>query len=331
MVVTRFQDAIEHTQALARVCRIPRLLERVWGSHGAAVEGVVNAGVDARLAYHKKPSTVTEYAQTHLHRVFANAEPYFVDGRLVDMIEAAAPHVPLSTRLGARLFRSPFGCLFFERPISGMPARRLFDTAPGEPAYEPAPLSGFAWQANATGVIFVLIYSWAHDPTNTLTHMQGVYVGNIPLSVTPWEFGEHTLGKFIDFHNSKILDPDRSNAERFVISARVAVATLLLMDQILTVVGGVRVDRDTRKRVLRAGWQFEPQVQVVRLRRVEYIRPSGDGVAVDWSCRWLVRSHWRTYNRGLADERTVLIPMYEKGPADKPLKPPSTRVFDVVR
>jgi hypothetical protein len=330
-MVTRWVDAIENTQALAKMCRIEGLLENAWGSHGASMEGIVNSGMP-RDYRSTKENPARRYARTHLSELFAGAEPYFVDAGLQAVIEASAKSVPGGTRLHPRLFRSSKGCLFFERPVSGMAPRLLhtMTNRPDLPSREPAPLSGFAWQVSSDAVVIVLLYSWAADDTNP-NYMQGVYIGNIPLTVAPWEFATMTLDGWTRFHNDKIVDTERDNADRFEMSAKIVVATLLLMDQVLTYIGSHPVDRGTRKRVLKAGWQFEPSVQVVRLRRVEYVRPNAEAGHVDWACRWMVRQHWRTYARGTSEERTVLIHTYLKGPEGKPLKVPSARVFDVSR
>lgn len=321
----RYQDAIENTQALAKLCMLPGLLAKVWGSHSVSREGVVNA--NSPLDLYEKDSPSTKYAQTHLHSIFARAEPYFVDDFILEVIEATASQVPEDTRLHPRLFKSREGCLFFDRPVRGM-LPRLLHHDPNLPDTEPAPMSGFAWAFDTKGVILVFIYSWAADHSSP-DFLHGVYVGNIPLAVAPWSFDNNTLENYISFHNDKIPAGDVQNAERFTLSIRIAVATLLLMDQVLTVVAKTPVDRATRKRAERTGWQFTPTVQVVKLRRAEYVQHGS--VDVDWSCRWMVRSHWRTYNRGLGDERTVLIPSYIKGPDDKPLKTPTARVFEVLR
>lgn len=326
----RWQDAIELTQQLERVCMVPGLLERTWGSHGLSAEGVI--GPNMPINMYAKPSVVDRYARTHLHGLFARADPYFVDTHLLGLIEASANSLPDDVKLQPRLFRSMYGCLFFERPVNGMIARRLHDVIgrPDLPMYEPAPLSGFAWQTDDTGVVLVFFYSWAVD-NNTPNYFGGTYVGNIPLSITPWDFGATTLGSYVKWHNDQIIDEDRSNAERFAHSARLAVATLLLMDQTLTVINGSEVDRAARKRATRAGWTNTPTVQVVTLRKVERINPyaveRGD---VEWHCRWSVRRHWRVLHRGTPVERTVLVHEHLKGPEGLPFKAPNPRVFAVV-
>ncbi len=322
-------DAVERTQMLARMCRLPGLLASVWGSHGLASEGMVFPR--AELDLRRKSPEAERYASTHLHGLFARAEPFYVAGGLVDLVENSYRTVPDEARLRAELFPAAHGCLFFERPVLGMPPRVLHAPAdrPDLPPTEPAPMSGFAWEAHGEWCSLIYLYSWAVDPASP-DYLHGVYVGNVPLSITPWTFGSDTVGAFERAADERIKDDDRRNAQRFALSTRVAVATLLLMDQTLTHTTRTPLDRPARKRALKAGWQHQPEVQVVTLRRVRAAGPE-HGREVGWSCRWVVRQHWRTLHRGTVDERTVLVPSYIKGPEDKPLKAPAPRVWAVVR
>lgn len=331
VVARRWNDAIELTQALAKTCELPGLLAQTWGSHSLASEGLVRPGQTPTR--YQKDLAFDRYVREKLPGMFRQCEPYFVDRALVDLIDRTAPTLPGDARLKASLFKSRYGCLFYERPIA-MPPRRLID-AVGFPTHEPAPLSGFAWQIDDVGAVLVFFFAWSVD-TSTPTYFQGTYIGNIPLAVVPWDFEKSTLDDYIRSHNTAIRDnpdeDDTNNARRFAISARTAAATLLLMDQVLTVINGTAVDRAARKRAVRAGWTHEPRVQVVTLRRQEVINPYAEQSGpVEWSCRWRVREHWRTLHRGTPDERTVLVHEHIKGPAHLPIKPPNMRVWNVAR
>lgn len=78
--------------------------------------------------------------------------------------------------------------------------------------------------------------------------------------------------------------------------------------------------RQGRKRAANLRWQ---QTHVVRLRRSRHGEPEGGHRAVDWSCSWLVRGHWRkaphggTYKDGRS--RTWIKP-HIKGPDGAPLR-----------
>lgn len=330
----RYQDAIDYTQQLSKTCKIPGLLGQTWGSHSLSSEGAMVPG-RSELTQREKGKSLDQFAQRVLPQILDYSDPYFVDRGLVELVERMGPSLPMETRLHPKLFPSRYGCLWFDRPIS-MPSRRLADdpARPGLPTHEPAPMSGFAWEATSVGAVLIMIFSWAVDNSNP-SWLKGTYIGNVPLAVTPWDFSAATLGTHISTHNREIHnnpnEDDTNNAQRFVIGAQSIVATLLLMSQTLVVSSSMPIDRASRKRALKAGWKQLPNVQVVTLRRLDYSHIDHEPRAIDWSCRWLVREHWRTLDRGLDTERTVLIPMYMKGPEDKPIKPPSQRVFAVVR
>lgn len=334
--MSRFDDCIEKTQALTRLCRAPGFLKMVWGTHTASGEGVFDARVQV-VNYDMKGEEADRYAATHLHGLFRHAEPYFVDAHLQEAIEVAAPGLPMHVRLREDLFPTRYGCLFFDRPVKDMP-HRLLTARPGMPQTEPAPMSGFAWQAGGGGVTLVFLYSWAVD-TSTPSHWLGYDVSNVPLVVTPWTFGESTLASAITFHNGLLqrndeesVEPDPKNMQRFTMSVRICVATLLLMSQTLTERSHLPVDRPARRRAAHTGWEREPNVYVVKLRRVEHKHDADYETAhVDWSCRWAVSAHWRTLHRGTPDERTVLVHAYVKGPADRPFRAPRNRVWALVR
>jgi hypothetical protein len=95
------------------------------------------------------------------------------------------------------------------------------------------------------------------------------------------------------------------------------------------------IERATRRRI--AGLierETEPVVSVIKLRRVERGegKPEDQGGAVDWSCQWIVRGHWRSqWHPSLVRHQAKWIAPYIKGPEDKPLKPTRATVYAVVR
>ena len=116
--------------------------------------------------------------------------------------------------------------------------------------------------------------------------------------------------------------------------AKIMIAACLMLEQRLLVAPLTPVPRSSRKRMAREGWPHVPLVQVIELRRREH-KPSDsleEHQVVDWSCQWMVGSHWRSqwYPSKNLHQR-ILIGPYLKGPEDKPLKAPSTRLFAVVR
>lgn len=112
-----------------------------------------------------------------------------------------------------------------------------------------------------------------------------------------------------------------------------AFAALYLMGQRLAIKSEVKADRATRRRMEHNGKQSPllPVVQVITLRRLEPqgIRPKpGDDHEVDWHWQWVVGKHWRRqYFPSLGQHKYIVIDSYMKGPEDKPVKPPSSRIY----
>ncbi|MGH7393698.1 MAG: hypothetical protein ACREM3_30220, partial [Candidatus Rokuibacteriota bacterium] len=104
---------------------------------------------------------------------------------------------------------------------------------------------------------------------------------------------------------------------------------LHLMSQRLSITVRHPTDRATRHRAEREGQEAPPFIDVVTLRRLEAARqrdPQGNNV--DWQWQWQVAGHWRDQwypSEGV--HKPKFIESYIKGPADKPLKPDSIKVY----
>lgn len=110
-------------------------------------------------------------------------------------------------------------------------------------------------------------------------------------------------------------------------------ACLLCLQQRIFVASEQRIERHARKRVERAGFQHEPVVRVIELRRAHSrSEHHGESDAVAWTHQWIVSGHWRQqWYPSLNTNQPRWIMPYVKGPEDKPLKPPRAKVFAVVR
>jgi hypothetical protein len=83
----------------------------------------------------------------------------------------------------------------------------------------------------------------------------------------------------------------------------------------------------------RAGTGGSPAfINLVTLRSPVTQPKTGNGTReVDWSCRWIVRSHWRNqFYPGEKRHNPKWIPAYVKGPDDKPLRR-TINLFNVSR
>jgi hypothetical protein len=105
-----------------------------------------------------------------------------------------------------------------------------------------------------------------------------------------------------------------------------------IRDRVVTMASG-HIERHRRKQLGRDHDAPVPsEVKVIRLRRLES-RPrpiEASGKFVDWAWQWTVSGHFRNqpYKHG---RRTIFIKPHIKGPADKPLKIPTSTVYAVDR
>ena len=86
-----------------------------------------------------------------------------------------------------------------------------------------------------------------------------------------------------------------------------------------------RPARPVRRRAARAGLVKDDAVTVIRLRRRTRSHEHAEH-DVDWSCRWIVRGHWRRLEEG----RQTYVRPHLKGPEGKPLRV-TERVWEFVR
>lgn len=123
---------------------------------------------------------------------------------------------------------------------------------------------------------------------------------------------------------------DRPPISKAIYAFMVAICAWL--KQRVVVVSREPVERHTRKRLARADI-IASDIKVVTLRRPEPRSLDGQaGATREYSCQWLVSAHWRQqWYPAEGRHRLKLIPSYVKGPADKPLKEPTDRVYAVIR
>ena len=182
----------------------------------------------------------------------------------------------------------------------------------------------------------------AHEPTRRL----GPGVVLIPLLAR----GPHASSVFVDSGYPWLCGISLGEASRrnLSLSTTVAPATdggesvmrlflalCLFLQQRIVTAPPMRAERGTRRRLERAGWQSEPVIRVIQLRRVDQHATHDVEVAHaahNWSCQWVVRGHWRQQPYpSMHTVQPLWITPYVKGPVGKPLKPPRATVFAVVR
>lgn len=149
---------------------------------------------------------------------------------------------------------------------------------------------------------------------------------------------EATIGEgvaFEDFHAEWLLSRNLEVAELWgeahAVMLRFLVAACVWMRQQILVPRREQPERHARKRIQKLGARHDETIDVVLLRKAQRVEPESTTL-VDWQCRWVVAGHWRNqYHPTTRSYQLKWIIPYLKGPADKPFKAPSEKVYAVVR
>lgn len=262
----------------------------------------------ARRPGESTEESVARHACGMMAQFATDADPYYVAGEMVDVLEMAALDVPVWDVAAPDLL-TPTGFVLFDRPIRGLPL--LVDD--GEPAaFDEDGLDGFGWWQSAA-------------PDGTQTVVTGPFWFDrggpfsrhtvVPCSVPP--FMPLVLGR----------PWDQAPERRMAILA--AFWRLIQMPFVSRIVDD-DVDRATRRMLNRARLPLTETI-VVTLRKAKRRDVDGEPRPIDWSHRWLVRGHWA--NQWYPSEQRhapVYRAPYVKGPEDKPFVP-KHRIFDVRR
>jgi hypothetical protein len=183
------------------------------------------------------------------------------------------------------------------------------------------PLIGILWHRNRATkkIVFVaLIEEPGYVP--------------LPLIFAMWP-EESTIRDMLD--DFKIPNPDPVDGASEILMTHLAqyfAAGLTFCHQRIFLDQKITPDRAARRRAQAAGVPVPSDVHVITLRR-PVARDSESTRDVDWQWRWIVTGHWRRQAVGSnrQDRETIWILPYMKGPDDKPVKPPSHRIFSVTR
>lgn len=242
-----------------------------------------------------------------------NAESYWCSSQVADLVTSTSETLPSSTRLYRDMLPSDSGFMWLQRPLAG---RFVL------------PSAALAWQHDT------------HKDFGQIAWVQTFYVQNEapgfwPMYPMPWKYGLTPTEAVDDVIEHGFLGrqamiekegPPLRERNWFL-------SFLLFVQQRILIAPQQRIERHARKRLERTGYQHEPLVRVVELRRKQAkSEHNGEHESVEWSHQWVVSGHWRQqwYPSLNANQPRWIMP-YVKGPEDKPLKPPRAKVFAVVR
>lgn len=233
-----------------------------------------------------------------------HGDPFWWSPAMAELLAELARDVPPVT-LVPELLPSQAAWHRFARPLP----------VPGD-----HPLAALAWavvhRPGPGGPVAdgVYVFGWFSTP---------VRAAGQPLLLVPWRFGaDRPAGS---------VSGEPGGEVRAQLLGNLTAAMVLLLDQRILVGPRRPAERHARKRAQAAGRAEPPEVVVVELRRAATRPGGGERRAVEWSCSWVVRGHWRQqWYPSARVHRPRWIAPYVKGPADKPLRQ-ARRVFVVRR
>jgi hypothetical protein len=342
----RFFEALEHQARIARL-----LASQEGRSYFDTLDGYATEETG-------DPTPLAEMHQSLWCAILEQANPYYWAPPMCATLKQASDILPTDTPLYEHDLPGPAGFWHFAQPIhlgdfeiSPMDGRgsmkvnsfTLTETSEKRPFY----VRGIAWAVFSDGdglgdrgridvgegqrILGIGLWLATDDPS------LGEAFGPIVMR----HFGG-SPASWADLAEENILalprELDPTKLRRVVDSnlaqAKLMVAACLMLEQRLFVAAHTTVPRSSRKRMERERWQHEPVVQVIELRRRDH-KPSDsmeEHQSVDWTCQWMVGAFWRSQwypSKGI--HQRILIGPFIKGPPDKPLKAPSSRLFAVVR
>jgi len=245
--------------------------------------------------------------QQNMVSIFSQADTYYISEEIADVLVAGFDTLP-NTPLGEVRPNSLYGWAFFQRPM----------------------VCPFPTRGNVTWTIQALAwgpFGWDSDEGLNL----GIFVRNPWSSHLPcsgmtswdWESGWDRDGWIVD---AGVADRELTDWTR-----KLAFSFFAFIRQECVSIQHQSVSRPIRRH-LPPSYTAEPVIKIIQLRRRSPATNGLEPQSRDYSCRWLVRGHWRNqFYPSSKSHRPRFIPAYVKGPDDKPLKSTKSSIFAVVR
>lgn len=263
--------------------------------------------------FHDRPASMSTGHHKTLTAAVRQGGTYFWSRALNELLLQCANTLP-EWQLHPDMLFTPHGFVRFQEPID---AERLGIAGRGS-------LRSFLWACFSTGsdagVSLTAHFAGDGDYFSTLDQSSG------PVVDLEWCWIPFGTGF------EKALTSDAVDNRNAGIYARLFASMMLLLSQRLLTTSHRAPDRAARRRIARTDVALDSVVRVVELRRRESVSREGDSRDVEWACRWWVSGHWRwQWRPKLARHQWTWVRPYVKGPEDRPLRPPRTTIFAVVR
>ena len=246
--------------------------------------------------------------QQHITDIFSRADTYYISEEIADVLVGGFDTLP-NTPLGEVRPNSLYGWAFFQRPIV-CPFPTPFDTM-----WE---IKGLAWgpvgRDSAGGLnlgVFVRSPQSSHLPCSGMMSW-------------PWESGWDRI-------REEKAQAGVADRELMVWLRKLVFSFFAFIRQECVSIQTTPASRPIRRHLPKA-YTAEPVIKIIQLRRRSPATNGLEPQSRDYSCRWLVRGHWRNqFYPSSKSHRPRFIPAYVKGPDDKPLKSTKSSIFAVVR
>jgi hypothetical protein len=285
------------------------------------------ARTDGLEGYTKESKATARSVQFYIHSL-ANGPTYYMNDRFCELVDYARLTVQDEMEFDPAWLLSPSGWMWLQEPylVPEMQISPLWK-ARKEPAWS---ISAVSWFPTSDGGTFFLTYL---DRKLVTTNLGGFGM---------WSYfvlhaGERLAPRIRAFEKTAASYDEgayvESRAAEMGHEIRWMYTALHLMSERLAVTREHTAERGTRRRWQREQVPLEPLVKIVTLRRMEEARAKDPHAsAVDWQWQWHVRGFWRKqYYPSEDTHKMKWIDEYVKGPANKPFKPSTARIYAAVR
>lgn len=246
----------------------------------------------------------------------ATGETYFMDKHFCSLVEHASPTLPEPIKFELEWMLSSHGWLCLETPVD-IPAVILNDGFKFDPK-----IGAIGWlpttDKSAIAVWVYGVYPYAHRYFAPFLKVP-LYDGkSLAWNIEDWKAGKPSTAESVS---------------QACYTTRWVYAALYFMAQQLTSRVRYQTDRATRRRAEKIKQNVPPFIEVITLRRKQQDREAAKAHQdIDWQWQWAVRGHWRDqWYPAEGIHKPVFIESYIKGPEDKPVKPPTTKLFAAIR
>jgi hypothetical protein len=299
----------------------------VTGPHGYGADEL-ECAVDVAA---KRAENMMQWNRTTIER----AQLIHVSADLSDILFASVETVPGDTVLDETMPPTPYGLVVFEIPFIGMDSGEVYDACRVDalawgPCRVPArsdvearenirpgfSVAAFRWIDFTDDDRAIADYRRLHDECGMpLAEQDRV----MPLGRTDWVTGE-TIDTVV--HDGLTAD-DKAHLSMVEDRRLIAALWSLIASKRIVETTTVSAPKAARKRLERRGDTSDTTVEVVHLRRREYL-PSHDdgGTGRRVGVRFAVRPHWRNQAHGPNHSlrKLILVPPHMKGPDGAPLR-----------